>query len=335
MESLTDHDGADIGQKDEKKKSRVWWATKQCEDEEEAKGWRPPEVPRTTYCCWRAHAAPSTGKPHVHVVLYFEHPQHFNTVKKMGLSNIRFLLTKAQKSNARAYCMEDKHKDGTTKNPIDEFREDGEVPKTFEAPVGKGKKADEVYADALSQADADSCLAVIKEGAPRDYVLWHNNIKSTVSQLKRPQKQWKPRFEGFDWKTTAEMNEWVRDELPKEERAKCLILVGPTRLGKTEWARHLFPNEHMYFRGMFNLEKWDISAKLLIFDDISWEFIPQKKSLLTQMGEAEVTDKYVHKKTVYVDMPAIVLSNDLPDFGKEQAYWEENSQIIVISESLF
>ena len=39
------------------------------------------------------------------------------------------------------------------------------------------------------------------------------------------------------------------------------------------------------------------------------------------MGEAEVTDKYTPKKTIWVNMPAVVLSNDAPNFGPEDAYW--------------
>ena len=52
----------------------------------------------------------------------------------------------------------------------------------------------------------------------------------------------------------------------------------------------------MYFRGMTNIRKWRDDAALLVLDDIPWEFIPQKKSLLTQMGEAEVTDKYTLRR---------------------------------------
>ena len=52
---------------------------------------------------------------------------------------------------------------------------------------------------------------------------------------------WEPKYKGCPWLETPEMKRWREEELPKAERAKCLILVGPTRLGKTQWARHLFP----------------------------------------------------------------------------------------------
>ena len=63
---------------------------------------------------------------------------------------------------------------------------------------------------------------------------------------------------------------------------------------------------------MTNIRKWRDDAALLVLDDIPWEFIPQKKSLLTQMGEAEVTDKYTPKKTIWVNMPAVVLQMTPP-----------------------
>ena len=48
--------------------------------------------------------------------------------------------------------------------------------------------------------------------------------------------------------TTAEMKQWVEEELPKRwNRPKTLILWGPSRTGKTEWARSLGKQEHSNF----------------------------------------------------------------------------------------
>lgn len=187
----------------------------------------------------------------------------------------------------------------------------------------------------MAEPNLEDALQIIKAGAPRDFVIFNNQINSAMANLKKPKKEWSPRFLETNWNPTELMKRWVREEMTKAERARCLILCGPTRIGKTEWARHLFPSAHMYFRGMFNLEKWNPNAKIIILDDIEWEFIPQKKTLLTQMGEGTMTDKYKHKTTIYVDMPAIVLCNTLPDFGKESAYWVENSMIVEITDKLY
>ena len=179
--------------------------------------------------------------------------------------------------------------------------------------VGVGKRAcggaGDCYRAALDpEIPYEEALDLIRAGDPWFFLLYGSAIKLNLLEEKKPAMVWEAKYKGCPWLETPEMKRWREEELPKAERAKCLILVGPTRLGKTQWARHLFPDNHMYFRGMTNIRKWRDDAALLVLDDIPWEFIPQKKSLLTQMGEAEVTDKYTPKKTIWVNMPAVVLS---------------------------
>lgn len=149
--------------------------------------------------------------------------------------------------------------------------------------------------------------------------------------------QYTPKYELNSFKIPPQVKNWMDTEMVKKERAKCLMIIGPTRIGKTEMVRHIEPKSHMYFRSHFNYDKWDQDAKLIIFDDIEWQFIPNKKALLTQMGEAEITDKYRHKRTIHVTMPAIVLMNDMPQFTcAELAYWNENMTIVTLgSERLY
>lgn len=192
------------------------------------------------------------------------------------------------------------------------------------------EEANAVYGEINKTAKTrEEALEMIKEKAPRDLWCSFNNIKACAEYLyPDPVIQWVPEFIGYDWFVPKELTDWVQKESIKPRRAKCLILVGPTKWAKTEWARHLFPDSHMYFRNLFNLKKWDPTAKLIIFDDIEWEFIPSKKTLLTQMGEGELTDRYMKKQTVHVTMPALVLINVWPDLGKESKYWGENADII-------
>ncbi|KAG6372832.1 hypothetical protein JVT61DRAFT_7252 [Boletus reticuloceps] len=52
---------------------------------------------------------------------------------------------------------------------------------------------------------------------------------------------------------------------PWKENIRSLILVGPTCLGKTAWARS--PGCHMHFSGNFDLSLWDNNLELAVFDD--------------------------------------------------------------------
>ncbi len=84
------------------------------------------------------------------------------------------------------------------------------------------------------------------------------------------------------------VNNWIRTEFNRPSRAKCLILIGRTGIGKSTFAKSL-PGQYNYFQGRWRLDSWKDSAHYLIFDDIPWDKFdllgfPPKKALLTQNG---------------------------------------------------
>ncbi|ORX47108.1 hypothetical protein BCR36DRAFT_371905 [Piromyces finnis] len=75
-------------------------------------------------------------------------------------------------------------------------------------------------------------------------------------------------------------------------RPNSLILVGPSRSGKTEWARSL--GQHMYFNNLLNLDDWDESADYIVLDDFSSDitkFLPSLKCFFGGQKEFTLTDK--------------------------------------------
>lgn len=137
----------------------------------------------------------------------------------------------------------------------------------------------------------------------------------------------------------AQINDWVENEFPKKSRARCLFVIGPSKLGKTHWARQLVA-PHIYWKNMVNLDFWNPEARLIIFDDFDWEFLPNPKGYLTQAGECTVTDKYRHKKTIVVNMPAIVLCNEMPKTKagvclSQDNYWEANGVFVYVNERMY
>jgi len=195
-----------------------------------------------------------------------------------------------------------------------------------------------VYENAAREAtNARDYLRIVGEGDQIGLAKSFNNIKSYAEFL-FPEEEFPlytpPSWCNKAWRLPRELENWVSSEYNKKDRPKCLVLVGPSRLGKTAWARSL--GRHMYWRGMTNITKWDAKASHLVFDDIEWNFIPQKKSMLTCMGAATVTDKYKGKKDIIVDKPAIVLLNEFNiDSIEESAYWKKNLTIVKVDEPLF
>ena len=48
-----------------------------------------------------------------------------------------------------------------------------------------------------------------------------------------------------------------------------------------------------------------------------------------------MTDKYCPKKTIWVTMPAVVLANEVPNFGPDTTYWLENTMVVELEDPLF
>lgn len=143
------------------------------------------------------------------------------------------------------------------------------------------------------------------------------------------------------------MNRWIRHHFSRTKRAKCLVLIGPTGTGKTSFALSL-PGRVNYFKERWNLDQWSNYARYSVYDDIPWDDFsklnyPNKKSLLTQNGKMNATDKYRNTKEINVQQPAIVLLNPEdagtlltePVTRKEQQtamYWKQRAFIYIMEE---
>ncbi len=108
-----------------------------------------------------------------------------------------------------------------------------------------------------------------------------------------------------------------------QPRPKCLVVVGPSRLGKTVVARSFGP--HSYFHGNWSVEQYNPDGKYNIFDDIHGQLDGFSfKSFMGGQYDITVTDKYHKKKTIKNGKPCIYLSNFDPlttRRGREHRDW--------------
>lgn len=95
------------------------------------------------------------------------------------------------------------------------------------------------------------------------------------------------------------------------KRFKCLIIVGQSLLGKTNWARSL--GRHSYFNNMFSLSEYDPDCEYAVFDDISGGLgkFPYKQWLGGQ-HRIGISDKYHKNFHDTWARPCIYLSNSDP-----------------------
>lgn len=121
------------------------------------------------------------------------------------------------------------------------------------------------------------------------------------------------------------------------KRQQSLILWGPTRMGKTLWARSI--GKHAYFGGLFSMGEPIDDAKYAVFDDIQGglEYFPSYKFWLGCQKQFYCTDKYKGKKLVKWGRPSIYLSNTDPrlDRGADQQWLDGNCKFVYIGEPIF
>lgn len=187
----------------------------------------------------------------------------------------------------------------------------------------------------LTMTDKERFDMLIKAGKGRDVALNADRISRSVQILKKA-KNTSNTYERsslyrLETLVPTVIKWWLENEFIKLERAKTLIVVGSTRLGKTALFRSLFP-QAIFWRNAVNLDTFDENAPIIIMDDIYWDYIPNKKTYLTHMGHATVTAKYRQMTDINVKMPCVVLLNEMPVFTQEARYWKENTYIVQLGE---
>ena len=159
-------------------------------------------------------------------------------------------------------------------------------------------------------------------------------------------------FSGDDWGLEPEnqedqmMVDQRYDTNPREQvpvlnglqsRPKSLILWGPTRTGKTVWARSL--GLHVHHANTFNLGLHDSNARYAVFDDITGGLREiHYKSWLGGQLHFTVTDKYMKKKTFTWGKPCIYIANENPyktDKGVDFDWLSKNTVIVHIHKQMY
>lgn len=126
---------------------------------------------------------------------------------------------------------------------------------------------------------------------------------------------------------------------PRPERPKSLILIGPTRLGKTSWARSLGP--HAYVATSWDLSSFNNYFSYVVFDDVQWKNLAHyAKAFFGCQRDFSVSDKYCKKKRISGGVPSIYCVNpedvthELREFFLSN-WGQQNIEVISVSNKLY
>ncbi|QCO93523.1 replication-associated protein [Gopherus associated circular DNA virus 4] len=225
-----------------------------------------------------------------------------------------------------------------------DYEEWGTVPPSFlSSTSAKPNKRDAAFAalDA-SATTVEDFMSELRTRHPYEFFTRGNTIRANVEQVKRRRWEYTPKYHDFN--IPGGVQDWLDTEFAQEEREdrpRSLMLVGPSKTGKTEWARSL--GRHMYFRENFSLDDWDDDADYVIFDDLPMEKVPGWKVWLGSMGEMVLYDRYRPKMKKYWGPKkcCIILCNPGVDWRYSEIWKGENEwctinvEVINITQNLY
>lgn len=261
------------------------------------------------------------GHPHLHAVVSFS--------KKKNIKNARFFDYEGAHCNIQA-CK-------SLQDSLDYIQKED-----TEAIIEHKSEAswDTIVNDCTSK---EEFYKAMQTNYPRDYVLNKQRLDYYADQKWpiAPSTWLAPGWAKPSVGNSA-MEGWVKNALnPIEgERTKTLVLIGPTRLGKTYWARSRAP--HLYFNDAINMRQWWKTDKshyaIVILDDVPLEKVNPFKAIIGCQASFNAKVLYHGHPSISHGKPVIWLCNDDPreDMSPAiRAWFEGNSEVIYITSPLF
>lgn len=237
-------------------------------------------------------------------------------------------------------------KPGYTREPVEYLDKEDEnpisLPEGYAFLVPNKRSFKDVAGDAIQAGSKKEAIDLIIAENPDKYLIYGRQIKDNLADFFKPERpRFKPRpLDSF--RIPAAITNWISGNLqhPRPERPLSLILVGDSRLGKTQLARSI--GDHVYVSGMWAVDDfvgWDWSG-YVVFDDIPWDSLKYSyKSWMGAQRHFYVTDKYRKKCLMEGGVPLIMCCNQ-KEYAEYQANWDSdwvfyNSVVVTIGEKLF
>nr|WLD30035.1 Rep [Begomovirus spathoglottis 2] len=268
------------------------------------------------------------GEPHIHVLMQFEgkykcqNNRFFDLVSPSRSAHFHPNIQGAKSSSdVKSYI----DKDGDTLE-WGTFQIDGRS-----ARGGQASAAD-AYAQALNACSKAAALSILKERAPKDYILQFHNLNANLDRIFAPPKELfvSPFLSSSFDQVPDELEAWVCDNVmsaaARPFRPRSIVVEGDSRTGKTLWARSLGP--HNYLCGHMDLSPrvYSNDAWFNIIDDVDPHFLKHFKELLGAQRDWQSNTKYGKPVQIKGGIPSIVLCNPGPTSSYKEFLDESKNQ---------
>lgn len=197
---------------------------------------------------------------------------------------------------------------------------------------------------ALQAANKEEAFDIIRKSCPREYVLNYRNLEYCFDKHFEVREELAPPSysRATFGNVPVELDQWVWDNLAGDnDRPQSLFLIGPSRTGKTSWARSL--GEHIYCMSSLvpsALKNKSKEVEFIIFDDIEQSTLDKSqlgskwRSYVGCQKYVTVDEKYKPTETINWGIPSIWCLNKMLNFS-DLDFLNVNAQIIYINNKLY
>nr|QBL07691.1 AC1 protein [Tomato leaf curl New Delhi virus] len=267
------------------------------------------------------------GSPHIHVLVQFEgkfqckNNRFFDLVSPSRAAHFHPNIQGAKSaSDVKAYI----DKDGDVLE-WGVFQIDGRSAR------GGQQTANDAYAQAINTGNKTDALKVLKELAPKDYVLQFHNLINNLDRIFQTRSEvYVSPFStsSFD-RVPADLVDWAKCNVvcsaARPLRPISIVIEGDSRTGKTMWARSLGP--HNYLCGHLDLSPkvYSNDAWYNVIDDVDPHYLKHFKEFMGAQRDWQSNTKYGKPVMIKGGIPTIFLCNEGPNSSYKEYLDEEKN----------
>nr|ANA10078.1 AC1 protein [Tomato yellow leaf curl virus] len=267
------------------------------------------------------------GEPHLHVLIQFEgkyqckNQRFFDLVSPNRSAHFHPNIQAAKSStDVKTYV----EKDG-------DFIDFGVFQIDGRSTRGGQQSANDAYAEALNSGSKSEALNILKEKAPKDYILQFHNLSSNLDRIFSPPLEVyvSPFLSSSFNQVPDELEEWVAENVVSSAarpwRPISIVIEGDSRTGKTMWARSLGP--HNYLCGHLDLSPkvYSNDAWYNVIDDVDPHYLKHFKEFMGAQREWQSNTKYGKPIQIKGGIPTIFLCNPGPTSSYREYLDEEKN----------
>nr|ATI96922.1 replication-associated protein [Tomato yellow leaf curl virus] len=267
------------------------------------------------------------GEPHLHVLIQFEgkyqckNQRFFDLVSPNRSAHFHPNIQAAKSStDVKTYV----EKDG-------DFIDFGVFQIDSRSARGGQQSANDAYAEALNSSSKSEALNILKEKAPKDYILQFHNLSSNLDRIfSLPLEVYVSPFLSSSFNQVPdELKKWVAENVVSSAgrpwRPISIVMEGDSRTGKTMWARSLGP--HNYLCGHLDLSPKVYSNDVWynVIDDVDPHYLKHFKEFMGAQRDWQSNTKYGKPIQIKGGIPTIFLCNPGPTSSYREYLDEEKN----------